>query len=170
MEQFEPEKDKLQWLHLGETGHKSVMYRLEPKNCNVHQSWLPHPAEISHAQIVKCKDGAKLRFLGVILISVLKHSSICKAQLTHCKKKITQSSTQHYWNSVLITWTSQRQSGKTEHRFITWYVTHHAHVCGMSISILLQIFTVGGKTCHVRDVARLPFRREIDSSRTNLIE
>ena len=62
---------------------------------------------------LKCKDGAKLRFLGVILISVLKHSSFSQAQLTHCKKKITQSSTQNYWNSVLITWTSQCQSSKT---------------------------------------------------------
>jgi hypothetical protein len=54
--------------------------------------------------------------------------------------------------------------------FRFWEVTHHAHVCGMSIGILLQIFSVGGKTCHVRDVARLSFRQEIDSSRTNLIE
>ena len=38
------------------------------------------------------------------------------------------------------------------------------------LGVLLQIFNVGGKQCHVRDVARLPFRQEIDSSRTNLIE
>ena len=65
MEQFEPEKDTLQWLHKGEIGHKSVMYRLEPKNCNVHQSWLPDPAEISHAQIVMQGNREALKYKGV---------------------------------------------------------------------------------------------------------
>ena len=38
------------------------------------------------------------------------------------------------------------------------------------ISVTLQIFTLGRRTCHVRDVALLLFRQEIDASRTNLIE
>ena len=47
MQKFEPEKVT---LHLRKFGHKSVMYRPEPKHCTEHQPWLPHPAEISHAQ------------------------------------------------------------------------------------------------------------------------
>ena len=61
---------------------------------------------------------------------------------------------------------------KTEQRFIAFLISYASCtcVCDISIGILLQIFTGGGKTCHVRDVALLPFRQEIDASRTNLIK
>ena len=50
---------------------------------------------------------------------------------------------------------------KTEQRFMTFLISGASCTC---------VRYVNQYTCHVRDVALLPFRQESDSSRTNLIE